>query len=69
MNRPNHRFQVRYEEMYMARRYHGELLPGFEPICGESCLQKAQARWADGKAISGIPEAAGMDDQADGVKQ
>jgi hypothetical protein len=64
MNRPNHRFQVRFDDDagYMARRFHGEVLAGFDPVCGETCLQKAQGRWAQGQSISG-------DSQADGVKE
>jgi len=48
---------------YMARRFHGEVLPGFDPVCGETCLQKAQARWA-----GGVPIGDSCDSQADGVK-
>ena len=66
MNRPNHRFQVavRDDGGYEVHRFKGELLAGFEPICGEVCLQKAQTRWANA-----IPFAGGNDSQADGVKE
>ena len=65
MNRPNHRFQVavRDDGGYEAHRYKGDLLPGFEPVCGEACLQKGQARWANG-----IPIVGNNDTQADGEK-
>lgn len=66
MNRPNHRFQVtvRDDGGYEAHRYKGDLRPSFEPICGETCLQKAHARWA-----GGVPFTGSADSQADGVKE
>jgi len=46
MNRPNHRFQflADKEDGYTALPFNGEVLPGFEPVYGENCLEKAQSR-------------------------
>jgi len=48
MNHPNHRFQGRLDEdgALALRRYRGVLFSGFEPLCGEGCLQRYVAQWA-----------------------
>lgn len=57
MNHPNHRSQACMDDTgsLIVRRFHGELLPGFEPLCGEGCLAKYVAQWAQNGAPAEHP--------------